>query len=139
MKIYVASAFQDFERTRAVQALARRRYHEITFDWTQEVGKVESGAESPDYARECAEKDFMGVIHADVVIVLTPIATRKDLGCGLWVELGVAVAQGVPAVVAGEQRERTIFTRLRGVSLVASDEETVVEAERVFKELGGAG
>ena len=53
--------------------------------------------------------------------------------------LGVAVAQGVPAVVAGEQRERTIFTRLRGVTTVARDEETVVEAERVFKELGGAG
>lgn len=121
-----------------MQALARRRYHEISFDWTQEVGKFDDFTASPDHARECAEKDFIGVIHADVVIVLTPIATRKDLGCGMWFELGVAVSAGVPAVVAGEQRERTIFTRLRGVSLVASDEETVVEAERVFK-LGGVG
>lgn len=139
MKVYVASAFADFERTRAVQALARRRFHEVSFDWTQEVGKVESGAESPDYARECAEKDFMGVARADVVIVLTPVATRKDLGCGMWVELGIALAAGVPVVVAGEQRERTIFTRFRSVTLVASDEETVVEAERAFKELGGVG
>jgi len=133
MKIYVASAFSDYERTRSVQDIAKFRGHEITCDWTQEVGKFESDAAVPlDFARQAARNGFLGVVEADVVIVLSPDANKKEIGCGMWVELGIALGNGIPVVISGGQRTRTIFTRLEGVTLVAYDTNAVDAAEAVY-------
>ncbi len=136
MRLYVASAFADFERTRAVHKLARARGHTITEDWARHVDAFPPGAPVPiDFQRESAEADFVGVATADVLIVLTPVAERKDLGCGMWVELGIALSGGVPVVVTGGQHERTIFTQLREIVHVETDAETVIAAEELFRRI----
>src|SRR5258708_6108728 len=106
MKVYVASAFAYFARTRVVQVLARARGHGGSCGWTQKVGKFESdGAVPVSRARESAEADIRGVADADVLIVLSPVASRKDLGCGMWVEMGMALARGIPVVISGGQKD----------------------------------
>ena len=99
MRIYVAGKFEEKEAVRAVQASCRAMGWKITHDWTHEVG-LPAGSTADEVQRfhaRCALEDLRGAISADVVVVLLHPA-----GKGLWVELGAALAMGVPVIAVGD-------------------------------------
>lgn len=110
--VYVASAFTDYERTRAAQEALRNNGLEISYDWTVALEEYPLGDSSTDSVerRKAANVDMQGVIDADALLLLTPSNTTQ--GCGCWVELGIAMALGKRIVVTGKQRDRTIFCEL---------------------------
>jgi hypothetical protein len=110
--VYVASAFADYQRTRAAQAVLRAGGLGISFDWTTAADEYPDGdaAASPDARHEAAIADGLGVVKADALLFLTP--AEKSQGCGCWVELGIAMARGKRVVITGPQRDRTIFCEL---------------------------
>lgn len=118
-RIYVASACEDMQRARSVMTALRARGHEITFDWTPHVEAFGSGG-GP--RRQNAERDLDGVRRAEVVLVLAP--AEKHVGCGMWIELGAALALAKRAVITGVLRDRTIFSDLAEARF-ATDEEAI--------------
>lgn len=109
-RVYVASAFEDFQRTRAVMAQLRNGGWTVTFDWTA-MADIYPTDNAPLHERaKHARADLQGVRDADVVLVLTP--TDKSKGCGMWWEAGAAAALGKPVVISGPQRGRSVFCEL---------------------------
>lgn len=85
----------------------------ITYEWTKDIreGGFKPDSELSDtHRRYAARMDTHGVTTCDLLWVLTP--TRKDQGCGMWVELGMAVALKKRVVVSGALAKRTVFTEL---------------------------
>lgn len=100
--VYVASAYGDFARTRAMHAALRAAGHGITQDWT--IG-AEAGVANPadkHVARNHAEDDLEGIFHAAVFVLLT----SELNGCGMWVEYGYALASGCKTIIVGPQASR---------------------------------
>jgi nucleoside 2-deoxyribosyltransferase len=83
MKFYIASKLENYEQVQYLRDKLVKEGWTHTYDWTQH-GSVKSI--STEELKEVAEKEFKGVIDADVVIVLTP------QGMGTHVELGAALA-----------------------------------------------
>lgn len=111
MKIYVAGPFQQFERVRSLQRKLIDLGHEISHDWTLEHDNWPNGlAPGSREAILCAMADMQGVKEAEAVIVLTP--EDKCVGCGLWIEMGAALALCKLVAVVGPQRERSVFAEL---------------------------
>lgn len=96
MNIYVASAFADFERTRAAHAALTAMGHTITHDWTVEAN---NGPHIP--RRERAAADLAGVESADLLLVLTSDRSTR----GTWCELGAALTLGRLVIVVGPQAD----------------------------------
>lgn len=132
MKVYVAAPFGEYRRVRAAQAAIRERGGSITCDWTKEVERYPDGNAPGDVGKEHALADMQGVLNADAMLLLTGSDHAK--GCGCWIELGIALAERrfrhdvscgrLLVVIAGPQRERTIFSRLAD-KLVDTDLEGV--------------
>ena len=73
--------------------------HTITFDWTT----------AEQFCKEQAVLDKQGVMTADALVFIA----EKDLRyCGALVELGMAVARGIPIYVIGEAINGCIFITL---------------------------
>lgn len=110
--IYVASAFADYRRTRRVQRMLRAAGFEISFDWSAAADDAPGGdADVAGIERlAAAVDDARGVAQADALLLLTP--EDKTMGCGCWVELGLALAMNKRIVITGAQRDRTIFCEL---------------------------
>lgn len=125
--VYVASAYEDWEKTRTAQAALRERGWTVTCDWTAEVEKYPPGAVAPPWDQIAAARaDLDGVRAADAFLLLTP--DRKDRGCGCWTELGVAIDRKKCVVIAGPQRTRSVFCHLSAAKV-----ETVEEAINVLE------
>lgn len=122
MRAYVAAPYSEYRMAREVMALLRAGGVAITHDWT--LGAEDLGKESdlPSWERrEAAREDLDGVGRADFVVLLT--VQDKSLGCGMWVEMGYALACRNVVVLVGPQRARTVFCELADVSV-----ETAAEA-----------
>jgi nucleoside 2-deoxyribosyltransferase len=95
MKVYVAAKFEEKELAKSMMDAVEEAGFTITHDWTAEA---EPDAMPEDEAREylidCARKDMSGVCRADVLIVAPHIR-----GKGLFVEMGMALALGIPIIV----------------------------------------
>jgi nucleoside 2-deoxyribosyltransferase len=85
MKFYIASRLENYEQVQYLRDRLKEQEWTHTYDWTQH-GSVKTI--STEILKEVAEKEFQGVVDADVVIVLTP------QGRGTHVELGIALALG---------------------------------------------
>lgn len=111
MRVYVAGATADMEPARRAMALVRDAGLEITHDWVTDVEK-EGNANDFDKERatQIARTDLRALRTAHVVWVTT--TEKKGDGCGLWIELGAALAYGVPVVISGPQAFRSIFAAL---------------------------
>lgn len=113
LKVYVASPFGEFPRTRRVQSRLIEIGCKITHDWTigAEKAKPESELTMVE-RRKYAKEDRNGVRDCDVFALLTSVDPSK--GCGMWVELGMAIAlpNRPVIVISGAQRMRTIFASL---------------------------
>lgn len=113
MKVYVASAFEDYERTRAAHKALRAAGIEITHDWTQEVDRYPTGHAPVGVGALHAQEDVDGVHRADAVLVLTN--GDRTRGCGMWIEMGHAQALRKLIVLTGGQRDRSFFALLNNV------------------------
>lgn len=105
--VYVAAAQEDYKRARAAMTLLRYLGCNITHDWTREVEEHADAPATPVELARYACLDREGVTAAEVVLVLSP--NTKDKGCGVWAELGIAVAQAKRVVITGPLRDRCIF------------------------------
>ena len=110
MKAYVAASQYDLHRARWAMDELRLAGIDITHDWTQEVESNAGKTITDDECREAALNDYKGVVNCDVLLVLTPV--RRDWGCAMWTELGIALDRHRRIVVVGPQRNRNIFGRV---------------------------
>lgn len=111
--IYVASATEQLSLVEHYVDRLRSENFVITYEWTKDVRE---GGFKPDseltetHRRYAARMDSHGVSVCDLLWVLT--APRKDQGCGMWIELGIAIALKKKIVVSGAQSKRSVFTEL---------------------------
>jgi hypothetical protein len=135
MKVYVAGASAEIERARRVRDALLRDGHEITFDWTTDFESNEglSNAQRAAYA----DADFQGVVLANCLVLLVPIAPM--LTQGAWWEGGVADARCIPIIASGRPEDRVKNIFLSRAIEVDTDEEAVAfcredDVLRRFKE-----
>jgi len=103
MKFFVSGKVGVEESVRQVMKALQDAGHEITFDWTT-IEHLRPYDENPAACREAAIKESRGVKDADVFIVLA-----HDCGVGMYVELGIAIACGVPVRIVSDAESRTMF------------------------------
>lgn len=89
-RVYIASGLGNVEAVRSLQELVRAAGWTISYDWTQH-GSVQ--AEGIERIRQVAHAEMRGVFEADLVLVALPG------GRGTHVEMGLALAFGIPIVV----------------------------------------
>lgn len=107
-KIYVASSFEDRNRTRQLHSELISAGHEITADWTThlEIAKLDDEAEKRRLRRLYAIEDIQGVISSTVFALL--LGERESVGARI--ELGVAIGAGVHRIcLIGEPKESQVF------------------------------
>ena len=109
MKIYIAGASKELETAEKWIKECKDIGIEITHDWTLDILASfhdPTQYESPEKLRQCAQKDYEGVIHADVFWALS----TEGLSRGLHTEAGVALKRGGNiTVVSGPDWRRNIF------------------------------
>lgn len=116
MKAYVAGRFSDHETVRQAQRMLRAVGYEITFDWTR--GGLADGVASPALARELAEKERMGVVRANLFVLLWKHDDSFErVPIGKLIEFGIATATNTRIIVVGDPPE-SIFWHLRDVERV---------------------
>jgi nucleoside 2-deoxyribosyltransferase len=104
LKVYVAGKWEEKDRIREVQQQLRDAGHTITYDWTSYEGGL---------TQEQAIFDTDGVYDADALVAVY----EKDLKySGAMVELGMALAVGVPVHVLGNACDNCIFLLMPGVT-----------------------
>src|SRR4051812_27671723 len=99
MKLYVAAKWEDRPRARVIMDRLIAAGHTITYDWTR--------AEQFSIAQACHDKQ--GVMDADALVF---IAEHDYAFKGAYVELGMAVARGIPIYILGEAINACIFILL---------------------------
>ncbi len=115
MKIYVAGRTKNIEEVNLIQSAAIDHGHEITHDWTdvdgEGKGEIRSDwSDDPKRARQVATLDFLGVTQAQGIILCgygCDEETKGGLGC--FIEVGIALASGVPMIVLGPVRESVFW------------------------------
>ena len=104
MKIYVAGKYQEREQVRGIYRELRDKGHKITVDWTDhDIYPHDAVAER---LSDFAEEDVRGVKEADLFIGLM---TNDHVYKGLWVEMGVALGEGMPVWIIGMAGDTCIF------------------------------
>ncbi len=132
MGVYVAGKFEEVAAVRAAQAALQDAGFGITHDWTGESSAGKSPEEIGPFLEICAENDYVGVTEADAVLLL-----NHDRAFGAMVEMGMAIARGIPVFVVGHKIRDNIFFHLNsdfGVYLF----DTVEEAIQAIKEMRSA-
>lgn len=128
--VYVASKFENVDAVRAVHAKLRAAGHEVAHDWTIENAEGRSGDELREYLRGCAAADYRGALTCDALILLHRPNMR-----GAFVEVGVALAAGVPVIVVDAPPDDDpaccIFFTLPRVSRAATVDDAVALVDEV--------
>lgn len=107
MKIYVASKFENKERVREVMKQLTDAGHEITHDWTRELPNP-----TEEDRKQYALDDKFAVLSADAYVGVF----EKDFKySGALVEMGLAMAVGMPVHILGNAVDSNIFLRLPNV------------------------
>lgn len=108
LRVYVAGSSAELERARWAMSALDGYSIEVTHDWVssvEEVGSANPAEATDDERLAWADDDLSGVYQADVLWLLMP----KQGSIGAYVELGLAIALGMPIVISGDH-ERSIFT-----------------------------
>lgn len=95
--IYVATWFNLRHKAKQAAKELEAEGHTITHKWWEveepDHLHLESDAKAwTDFHRECAVNDVKGVREASAVVLLVP----RSGGCGMWVEMGIALANNIP-------------------------------------------
>lgn len=109
MNIYVAGKIGDYKRVREVQELCRQYGHVVTWDWTFGIEEfivdgVVGEAPTISERRQHAFDDLVGVSAADCLIALGYPGL-----CGTLVEIGYALAHGIPVLLLTWQHKSVFF------------------------------
>jgi hypothetical protein len=115
-RFYVAASSRETDRAARVMRVLEAAGYRNSHDWIPGVleafasGITEAKADDA-HAESAALADLEGVAACDVLIFLAPTDTSKMA----WHELGFAMGQGKPCIVAHdslERRNQSIVTRL---------------------------
>jgi len=109
MRVYVAGPWVERDRAREAARIITERGHTVTHNWWDIDG---DGSEEPEFLRNCADQDIIGVLSADVVVVIQGTVSE-----GKAVEQGIALNNGIPVILIGEKRTN-IFQYLKLFTLV---------------------
>jgi hypothetical protein len=107
VRVYIAAPFSHRFEAELVATQLESRGHTVTHKWWEQEG--EYGEISDDFARQCAEHDYQGIVTADLFILL-----NAALSEGKATELGIAIAFTSPIVAIGKP-SRNIFHYWPGV------------------------
>jgi hypothetical protein len=111
MLVYVASKFENGKVVREAFAALQADGHTISHDWTVESAEGMSGEALHAYLQGCAEKDLEGVERADALLLI-----NHANGCGMYTELGIALASNkFIVVIDGKKPPHNIFFNLAHV------------------------
>lgn len=130
MRIYVASKFENTTEVWEAMNLLRGMGHTITHDWTHENPGDRKGGDLAVFLAECAQKDMDGVETADALLVI-----NHPAGKGMWTEMGMAIAWGIPVFFCCPERAYNIFTELPGVEKFATIAEAVTAIDQFGKSI----
>lgn len=111
MLVYVASKFENTKVVKSAYAALRESGHTITHDWTEESAEGLTGEALHVYLEECAKKDMEGVQKCDALLLI-----NHPNGCGMYTELGIALAlDKFIVVIDGKNPPHNIFFNLNQV------------------------
>jgi len=113
MRVYVATAFVNWRAAyEAHQILEGVGCRVTSADWVEDAAALEGDdSEAPEYRREAAARGCLAAIdRSDALVLIEP----AEGGVGCFVEVGYALAKGMPVYVVGDGR-RTIFATLCSV------------------------
>lgn len=122
MKVYIATAFGNFEKAEMAERLLLETGHTSTASWISVAKKLngdDKGNVGSDVRRREAESCLLDIKNSDALLLLVP----SKGGCGMWVELGYMIGmRGVRANVlaVGPAQDRTLFCELPRVKLFSS-------------------
>lgn len=111
--LYLASATEQLLLVEDFVDRLRARGFAISYEWTKDVREGGFKADvdlTPTQRRYAARMDSHGVKTADLVWVLTP--SLKNQGCGMWIEMGMALALGKRVIISGALARRSVFAEL---------------------------
>ena len=82
MKYYVASGVSNAEKVNQAAAALNAAGHQRTYDWT---GHGDVSKADPQFKRHVAASESMGVLEAELVVLLLPgrFGTHAELGMAL--------------------------------------------------------
>ena len=130
MKIYVAGSSKETSIMRGWMGHLRNFGHEITYDWTNDV---DQGIQNEN----CAVTDVSAVLDAEVVLArISPLHTQR----GTWLEMGVAIGQGIPVLVIEDDMYRNVFKHhplIHSLGLFVSINTVIVKLNELFPGRGG--
>lgn len=91
MRIFVSAQLDDRAAVEEFQDRCRSLGHSVTQDWLNDGEVIPPGfAKSAESAGRVARDDIVGVLDADVFVILT---SNEKPGKGMCVELGAALAR----------------------------------------------
>jgi len=109
MNIYVFGKSSQTADVQVIQNQLRKKGHLITFDWTLMVDYYKRNPEklTPVIEREESILCLSGVCMADVAVGYVPDKLEYR---GAFVEMGIALAMGIPVILLGHGMDSCIFT-----------------------------
>lgn len=105
MKVFIAGSFLVRPRLQLVAEKFRGAGHDVVSSWLAEpldlVTLVRREDLLADWLNQAiATQDLIDLYKADALILFTEEPSSSG---GYWVELGVAIARGIPVYVAGDR------------------------------------
>lgn len=100
--VYVAGASYEPNRALAAAEVLRDMGVEVDHPWWEQVLAIghQNDTKDTQSAMDWAQGDLMAVMRADAVLLLAA-APGAVISAGAHVEMGVALAHGIPVIVAG--------------------------------------
>lgn len=125
MKVYVAGKFEDRQRVAEIMNALRGKGFQISLDWTGESVAGLSVQAANEKETEVAALDLVGVAKADALALVGHPNLK-----GAWVEMGAALALGIPVVILNpEKLDTCIFSHL--CEQVPNEAELVLALQRI--------
>jgi nucleoside 2-deoxyribosyltransferase len=127
MLVYIAAPWKHREIMPKIAEAFEADRHTITHKWWSVEEKGES-AETAELLQKDAEKDVIGVLEAQVVVVVN--TARSE---GNSVEQGIAIGQNKPIIAIGTRGEhsKNVFHYLHNYIWVATIEEALYELGKI--------
>lgn len=97
MKLYLAASYRMRHVLRELREPLSRHGITVTSSWIDQDFDDDT---APDDLETYATLDLAEVSGSDVVAVFTALGSTSG---GMWVELGYALARGIPVVVVGDR------------------------------------
>jgi hypothetical protein len=125
MNVYIATRFDWYHQAALARHLLTEAGHHVTSRWIDEAARLDgvcAAVPIGDPRRAAnARMDLDDLEAAEAILVLVP----PEGGCGMWLELGYALALGKRVLMVGPARERTIFAEVAGVEVYGRLNEAV--------------